>query len=409
MKKIRFLLPALFSILMTPLFSQNVCITTDGSYTADESAMLDVKSTSKGLLIPRLTTAQKEAISLPAKGLLVFDIDNADFFYYRSPSLGWLGLITSEIIKRKAFSIFVGENSGVNITAGIGNSFFGHQSGMSITEGDYNTLVGTNAGRDLVTGNNNTFVGCESGESTLGSGNVFLGYNAGKDETGSDKLYIDNNSTSSPLIYGDFSTDELKFNGSVGIGTTPSYKLDVNGDINLNNSAIRISGTKVLHNIGAMNIFCGDDAGTSYESGGTGGNSSLGSSSLRANTTGGKNTAVGSGALRFNTTGNKSTALGCYALYNQTGNPNDNDLFNVAVGYYSLRSNNPNSQVNGRKNVAVGSMSLYTNSTGFKNVAIGQEAGYSNEGGFSNVYIGSLAGYENETGNNNVVLNETYR
>ncbi|MCB0535783.1 MAG: hypothetical protein KDD14_26505, partial [Saprospiraceae bacterium] len=53
--------------------------------------------------------------------------------------------------------------------------------------------------------------------SALGSGNVFLGNFAGGGETGSDKLYIDNTSTSTPLIYGDFSSNALTVNGSLRI------------------------------------------------------------------------------------------------------------------------------------------------------------------------------------------------
>jgi len=55
------------------LFSQ-VAINTDGSAAAN-SAMLDVKSTSKGLLPPRMTHAELNAISNPADGLLVYCTD----------------------------------------------------------------------------------------------------------------------------------------------------------------------------------------------------------------------------------------------------------------------------------------------------------------------------------------------
>lgn len=48
---------------------------------ADASAMLDVSSTNKGMLLPRMTTAQRNGISLPAKGLLVYDSTLASFYY----------------------------------------------------------------------------------------------------------------------------------------------------------------------------------------------------------------------------------------------------------------------------------------------------------------------------------------
>ncbi|OFX82268.1 MAG: hypothetical protein A2W99_09430 [Bacteroidetes bacterium GWF2_33_16] len=70
------------SILTSDLKAQNVTITDDESYTANTSAMLDVKSTTKGLLVPRLTTTQRNSIVSPAQGLMVFDTDLMKFMYY---------------------------------------------------------------------------------------------------------------------------------------------------------------------------------------------------------------------------------------------------------------------------------------------------------------------------------------
>ncbi len=47
------------------------------------SAALDIVSTAGGLLIPRLTLAQRQGIPSPATGLLVFQTDaGAGFFYF---------------------------------------------------------------------------------------------------------------------------------------------------------------------------------------------------------------------------------------------------------------------------------------------------------------------------------------
>ncbi len=69
---------------------QNVTITDSLDYTADSSAILDVKSSNKGFLPPRLTTVQRNGIYLPAAGLLVFDVDAGSYYYYSGTE--WLNL-----------------------------------------------------------------------------------------------------------------------------------------------------------------------------------------------------------------------------------------------------------------------------------------------------------------------------
>lgn len=53
-----------------------------GTTNPDASAMLDVESSSKGVLAPRMTTAEKNAIVSPATSLLVFDTDLGNFSYF---------------------------------------------------------------------------------------------------------------------------------------------------------------------------------------------------------------------------------------------------------------------------------------------------------------------------------------
>jgi hypothetical protein len=73
----------LFFILIQAqlLLSQNVSLNEDGSK-ADTSAILDIKSTSKGMLIPRMTQLERLAIASPANGLMVFQTDGPSGFYY---------------------------------------------------------------------------------------------------------------------------------------------------------------------------------------------------------------------------------------------------------------------------------------------------------------------------------------
>lgn len=79
----------LFSIQQSQ--AQSVAVNTDGS-TANSSAILDVKSTGKGVLIPRMTRAERNAIPSPATGLMVFQNgpDSVGFYYYDGSSWSWV-------------------------------------------------------------------------------------------------------------------------------------------------------------------------------------------------------------------------------------------------------------------------------------------------------------------------------
>ena len=53
-----------------------------GTTTPNPSAMLDVTSTTSGLLIPRMSTIQRVAIASPAEGLIVYDIARSEGLAY---------------------------------------------------------------------------------------------------------------------------------------------------------------------------------------------------------------------------------------------------------------------------------------------------------------------------------------
>ncbi|MFT3679081.1 MAG: tail fiber domain-containing protein [Ferruginibacter sp.] len=86
MKKLFSFLFSYFLFLIS--YSQNIGI---GTTTPNTSAVLDISSTSKGLLIPRMTTTQMNAIASPAVGLMVFNMSDS-IFYVRKNS-GWTKLI----------------------------------------------------------------------------------------------------------------------------------------------------------------------------------------------------------------------------------------------------------------------------------------------------------------------------
>ncbi len=80
MKKL--FLPLIFVCVLThTTLAQNVAINATGAVPV-ASAMLDITSTTSGLLIPRMSSAQRIAIATPATGLVVYDTTTGTFWYF---------------------------------------------------------------------------------------------------------------------------------------------------------------------------------------------------------------------------------------------------------------------------------------------------------------------------------------
>jgi hypothetical protein len=62
-----------------------------GTTTPEPTAALDVEANDKGMLVPRLTTAQRTGIATPAEGLLVYDTDFECFYFFKT-STNWESL-----------------------------------------------------------------------------------------------------------------------------------------------------------------------------------------------------------------------------------------------------------------------------------------------------------------------------
>jgi trimeric autotransporter adhesin len=77
-------------LCMAPTVYGQVAIATNGSL-PDPSAMLDIKSTTRGMLTPRMTKSNRLAIANPAQGLIVFQTDDTVGYYYNKTGIanGW--------------------------------------------------------------------------------------------------------------------------------------------------------------------------------------------------------------------------------------------------------------------------------------------------------------------------------
>jgi hypothetical protein len=286
--------------------------------------------------------------------------------------------------------------------AGNDNTSIGNYSLFNNT-GTQNTAIGDGSGFSLVNGNFNTFLGAYSNfdiSSNIYTKSTALGYGATIDAsnqmvlgTATEKVKIPGTYVGIGGIYNPSSSYALDVSGninftgdlyksgtiyptptanywttdgtdisnnntgSVGIGCTPSYALDVSGNLNTSADAY-ING--IIVGLGGGNVST---------------NTAIGTDALQANTGGQLNTAVGFEALLNNTSGINNTALGYQALYNNIGNTSG-----------------------GSDNTAIGLQALYLNVEGAYNTAVGLEAGHDLSGNSNyNTFLGSLTDVSSNT------------
>jgi hypothetical protein len=154
----------LFFIFSNLAFAQGVAVNTDGS-NADNSAMLDVQSTNAGILVPRLTQAQRDAISNPATGLMVFQTNNTSGFYYNAGTAAtpsWIRLsvptdnfddadadATNEIqsLSISGHNITLSDGGGV-VTVPDNNTTYSAGNQLSLTGTTFDVSEGSGSGLD---------------------------------------------------------------------------------------------------------------------------------------------------------------------------------------------------------------------------------------------------------------------
>lgn len=245
---------------------------------------------------------------------------------------------------------------------------------MMNTTGNSNTAVGYHAGLGLTSAG---FTGC-----------VMLGYEAGVNNSSDNKLYIENSSSDTPLIGGDFSTDQVDINGTIKItGGTPGNGKVLTSDADGlaswedNAAATEINDlSDAVYN--GSDLFLGDGAGTNNSGSNSG--VALGKNALNANTTSDFNTAIGYGSLDV-TTGERNTAVGSNSLGANTSGER-----NTSIGY----SSGVNS-VSGDYNTFIGYRTQANNTISKDNsTAIGNEATItaSNQVRIGNASVTSIGG-----------------
>jgi len=356
--------------------AQNVAINTDGS-TANASSLLDVKSTDKGVLIPRMSKTQKNAITTPATGLLVFQNtpDSIGFHYFNGTI--WVWLTDGSNADTTAWKItgnnnikssnFLGTTNDSalhfrvrNLPSGLidsasANAHFGYRAGSASTTGFSNVIVGNYAMVNNRLGFANVAVGSGSQQNndtanrsvSVGTSSNFFNKQSGQTALGYQAAAYNNYN----------STGALDGRENTAVGYQANWG-NFRGD---KNTAV-----------GYRSLFAGQGS-TIYA---TWRNTAVGDSAL-AYTVGDQNTAVGNAALSIG-----------FASYN-----------NVAVGDSAMGK-----AVNTSNNVAVGARALRQTIATYPNTAVGVSSQDSATTAGANTSLGSYALMSNKTGGNNVAI-----
>ncbi len=467
--KAKLYIQVMITILVLAGFSKNLMAQTNtfpstgaagiGTTAPNASSLLEIKSTTKGLLMPRMTITQRNAIASPAKGLLIYQTNSTPGFYYYSGTAwkavssasagGWsltgnagtnssnfLGTTDKKSLVFKVNNLRAGLIDYSTFDSGTRSTAFGLIALNSNTSGTDNTATGYGVLYSNTSGSRNSALGKYALFNNNANDNTALGFNAmffnttGVNNTATGSVALQNNTTGQQNTANGFAALYSNTSGSYNTATGT-------GALNSNNSSYNTAhGAYALY----LNTTGVNNTATGY-------------SALNVNSTGNYNTAIGTDALKANN-GSSNTAVGYLSLLNNVGDDNTaigvsaleknltsrntavginalkTDAYgfeNTAVGYNAMRGNNPdggghiynstavgsyalyNAQANydayaANYNCSFGSYSLYSNTYGTSNTAMGYEALYNNITGGFNIAVGQNALRTNKTGYANTSL-----
>ncbi|HLO44674.1 MAG TPA: hypothetical protein VK175_10105 [Leadbetterella sp.] len=277
-----------------------------GTAQPDKSAILDLSSSNKGFLLPRMSESQRLNIIKPAQGLQVYQTDGtAGLYVYNgknwenaSKSVAaatdpWLrggnAALAGEFLGTTGIPLqFKVGGVQVGLLAADNFTFFGYEAGLSNSGSTHNTALGFRSLKSNVTGIRNVAIGSQALQNNTNNDNVAIGFNALQSNVsgnnnvalGLSALRVNNGGSFNLGLAAGALENNLSGNNNVGIGYAAGY----NNSTGSNNVAI-----------GAYSLFTGSAIS---------GNTAIGSEAGR-NATGSNNIFIGPKAGYSETTSNK--------------------------------------------------------------------------------------------------------
>jgi hypothetical protein len=239
---------------------QNVGI---GTALPDKSAVLDIQSQNKGLLIPRLSLKQKEAIADPANGLLIYQTDagKSGFFYFNGTK--WTPLQDQNAVATVDANGWALDGNAItnsNKTAATASSFIGTPPGVPI-----NFKIGSlDVGR-ITSSGEGIYLGINAGNPTAYEyswSNIGIGKNALGAKTSTFRnVALGDNTLSNITVSGEniaigFSVlrNAVQSTGNIGIGSS------VFSNSSSSSYNVGIGSTTLINNNGTLNVAVGQQS-----------------------------------------------------------------------------------------------------------------------------------------------------
>jgi hypothetical protein len=348
-----------------------------GTNLPDPSAVIELFSGNKGLLIPRLNLISTNSLSpttAPANSLLISNTATTGsspynvtpgFYFFNTTYNNWfrLGEEGNDAWKLAG-----------NANTNSGTNFIGTTNSQNIVFKRNNIWAGT----INISSHNGMSFGINSLNTTLtGSDNIAIGYSV-----------LTNNTTANYGVA--FGTEALVSTTDGAQNIALGYKSltkNISGVFN-----VGLGSNALYNNLESSNLAIGTESLYGNQNGNH--NYAFGINSLRENISGSINIAIGTSALNKNTTEGQNVAIGYESLYNNNG------LGNVGIGRASLYAN-----TSGQYNEAIGINAMQNNVGGIYNTAIGTESLKKNMFGSFNTTLGYLAGQNlDNSGMANVAL-----
>ncbi|MFZ1675631.1 MAG: tail fiber domain-containing protein [Saprospiraceae bacterium] len=406
---IKHILCSIFLIMLNTICCVGQSVGISGSVlTPDTSAILELSSTTKGFLMPRMTISQMTSLSTPAKGLMIFNTTLSHIFTNRgttgapnwqsmqadlwsldgngntSATTSFLGTTDLEMLIFKTNNIISGRIEPATKTVCLG-----YKSAISLVSGTKNIALGTSTLQQSLFTSSNIAIGDSAFYSHVNTpsftNNIAIGATAGKHTTGLLNTFI-----GGAAGY----TNEIG-TGNIGLGTAALY-LGTDGDRNIALGAYSLRYHSYLSNdnvaIGPRIMMYDHNANE---------NTCVGFKAVHQGSYNFASVFFGNEAGRNSDNGSYNIAIGEYALIDQLGSDHC-----IAIGQFALRENEFGSQ-----NIGIGDDALGQSfdETGVNNIAIGYHSGWHNGGGSFNVAIGdnALDGNYDETPSYNVAIGDS--